>query len=87
MTEQIGNDLWAMVSETLLHVRFGVLVTSVVPWLPSSAPFGSVSGLFRVRFGSVSGPLGGVGVGSVRGASVREQNITRQMQTITRKQS
>ena len=35
------------------------------------APFGSVSGLFRVRFGSVSGVLGGVVVGSVRGASVR----------------
>ena len=40
------------------------------------APFGSVSGLFRVRFGSVSGVLGGVVVGSVRGASVREKNIT-----------
>ena len=35
--------------------------------------FGSVSGLFRVRFGSVSG---GVGVGLGRGASVREKNIT-----------
>ena len=40
--------------------------------------FGSVSGLFRVCFGSgsVSGPfrvLGGVGVGSGRGASVREK--------------
>ena len=34
-----------------------------------SAPFGSVSGPFRVRFGV----LGGVGVGSGRGASVRER--------------
>ena len=34
--------------------------------------FGSVPG----PFGSVSGVLGGVGVGSVRGASVREKNIT-----------
>ena len=34
--------------------------------------FGSVSGPFRVRFGV----LGGVGVGSGRGASVREKNIT-----------
>ena len=44
-----------------------------------SAPFGSV----WVRFGSVSGPfrvrfgvLGGVGVGSGGGVSVREKNIT-----------
>ena len=41
------------------------------------APFGCVSGLFRVRFGSVSGPFGGVGVGSGRGAFVREKNITK----------
>ena len=34
--------------------------------------FGSVSGSFRVRFGV----LGGVGVGSGRGAFVREKNIT-----------
>ena len=47
------------------------------------APFGSVRlrlapfrVLFWVRFGSFSGVLGGVGVGSVRGASVREKNIT-----------
>ena len=38
--------------------------------------FGSVPGPFRVRFGSVSGVLGGVGVGPVRGASVREKSIT-----------
>ena len=55
-------------------------------WFRSiSAPFGSVSGPFGsvwLRFGSVSGPfrvrfgvLGGVGVGSGRGASVREKNI------------
>ena len=36
-------------------------------------PFGSVSGLFQVRFGSAS-VLGGV---RVRGFSVREKNITR----------
>ena len=36
------------------------------------APFGSVSALFRVRFGSVSGPW----VGSGKGASVREKTIT-----------
>ena len=40
------------------------------------APFGSVLGRFWVCFGSVSGVLGGVGVGSVRGTSVREKNIT-----------
>ena len=42
-----------------------------------SGPFGSVSGLFRVRFGVLGEVLGGVGVGSGRGASVREKNITR----------
>ena len=48
-----------------------------------SVYFGSVSAPFRVRFGSVSGPfwvrirvLGGFRVGSGRGASVREKNIT-----------
>ena len=42
------------------------------------APFGSVLGLFRVRFGSVSGVLGGVGAGSVRGAfcKVKEYHYT-----------
>ena len=56
-------------------------------WFRSiSAPFGSVSAPFGsiwLRFGSVLGPfrvrfgvLGGVGVGSGRGASVREKNIT-----------
>ena len=54
-----------------LSVRFGSV------WLR----FGSVSGLFRVRFGSVFfGMLGGVrgwvGVESGRGASVREKKIT-----------
>ena len=43
---------------------------------PFRLRFGSVSGLSRVRFGSVSGCWGGVGVGSGRGASVREKNIT-----------
>ena len=56
---------------------------------PISAPFGSVSAPFgsvwlrlapfRVCFGSVSDPfrgVGWVGVGSGRGASVREKNIT-----------
>ena len=41
-------------------------------------PFGSVSRVFR-GFGSVSGVgwgRGGVGVGSGRGASVRQKNIT-----------
>ena len=55
--------------EGLISVHFGSV------WL-RSAPFGSVWGLFRVRFGSVSGVLGVVVVGSVRGASVREKNIT-----------
>ena len=40
-----------------------------------SGPFGSVSGLLRVRFGFVSGCWVGVGVGSGRDASVREKNI------------
>ena len=57
--------------ESLISVRFGSV----------SAPFGSV----WLRFGSVSGPfeirvrfgvLGGVGVGSRRGASLREKNVT-----------
>ena len=55
--------------EGLISVHFGSV------WLH----FGSVwlrSGPFRLRFGSVSGPLSGVGVGSGRGASVREKNIT-----------
>ena len=52
--------------EGLISVHFGSV------WLR----FGSVSGLFRLRFRSVSGVLGGVVVGSVRGASVREKNIT-----------
>ena len=50
---------------------------------PFRLRFGSVSALFRVCFGSVSGlfrvrfgVLGGVGVRSGRGASVREKNIT-----------
>ena len=47
------------------RLRFG-------PFPVRLAPFGSVLGLFRVRFGV----LGGVGVGSGRGASVREKNIT-----------
>ena len=51
--------------EGLISVHFGSV------WL-RSGPFGSV----RLRFGSVSCPVGGVGVGSVRGASVREENIT-----------
>ena len=42
------------------------------PFGVRSAPFDSVSGLFRVRFGSVSGCWAGSG----RGASVREKNIT-----------
>ena len=43
------------------------------------APFGSVwlrLAPFRVCSGSVSGPFGGCWVGSVRGAFVREKNIT-----------
>ena len=55
----------------LISVHFGSI------WL-RSGPFGSVSGLFRVRFGV----LGGVGVGSWRGASVREKNITNQVDQI-----
>ena len=55
--------------EGLISVHFGSVRLR-------SAPFGSVSGLFRVRFGSVSGVLGGVVAGSARGASVREKNIT-----------
>ena len=42
-------------------------------------PFRLCLAPFRVRFGSVSGRFGvsgGVGVGSGRGASVREKNIT-----------
>ena len=58
--------------EGLISVHFGSV------WL-RSAPFGSVSGLFRIRFGSVSGVLGGVVVGSVKGASVREKNITKRI--------
>ena len=62
--------------EGLTSVHFGS------NWL-RSGPFGSVLAPFRVRFGSVSGPLDGVGVGSVRGASVREKNITRPTQEPT----
>ena len=51
---------------------FGAFRLRFDPFLDRLAPFGSVSGLFRVRFGV----LGGVGVGSGRGASVREKNIT-----------
>ena len=51
---------------------------------PFSAPFGlrfgSVLGPLRVRFGV----LGGVGVGSGRGASVREKNITKYGQLVCR---
>ena len=55
--------------KSLISVDFGsVWLRFGSGWLR----FGSVSGLFRVRFGV----LGGVGVGSGRGASVREKNIT-----------
>ena len=53
---------------------FGPFRLRLAPFGLRLAPFGSVSGLFRVRFGV----LGGVGVGSGRGASVREKNITTQ---------
>ena len=82
-------------SSVLLSVGVRILVIFFFPynpppiptnqrdWLRSiSAPFRSVSGPFRLRFGCVSGPfrvrfgvLRGVGVGSGRGASVREKNI------------
>ena len=58
--------------KSLISVHFGSV------WLRFSSVgsvwlhFGSVLGPFRVRFGV----LGGVGVGSGRGASVREKNIT-----------
>ena len=52
--------------EGLISVHFGSVRLRL-------APFGSVSGLFRVRFRGV----GWVVVGSVRGAYVREKNITR----------
>ena len=65
--------------KSLISVHFGSV------WLRFGCVrlrFGSVSGLFRAG-GSVSGPfrvrfgvLYGVGVGSGRGASVREKNIT-----------
>ena len=59
-------------SESLISVHFGSI----------SVLFGSIwvrLGPFRVYFGSVWGPFGvldGVGVGSGRGAAVREKNIT-----------
>ena len=51
--------------ETSEKFRFGLF------WV-CLAPFGSISGLFRVHFGE----LGGSGVGSGRGASEREKTIT-----------
>ena len=50
-------------------LRFGPFQVRLAPF---RVCFGSVSDPFRVRFGV----LGGVGVGSGRGASVREKNIT-----------
>ena len=59
--------------EDLISVHFGSIWLRSGPfWLrlaPFRVCFGSVSGLFR-------GVVGGVGVGSGRGASVREKNIT-----------
>ena len=56
-------------TESLILVRFRPFR---VRFGPFRAHFGSVSGPFRVRLGV----LGGVGVGSLRGGSVREKNIT-----------
>ena len=59
--------------ESLFSVHFGsVLVCFGSVWVRLGLCFGSVSGLFRVRFGV----LGGVRVGSGRGTSAREKNIT-----------
>ena len=68
--------------ECLISVNFGPGGFGSVSG-PFRVRFGSVSGLFWVRFGSVSGPFRGVrlgsGVGSGRGASVREKNITKSL--------
>ena len=68
-------------AKSLISVHF----SSVSAPFGSVRPrFGSVSGLFRVRFRV----LGGLGVGSGRGASVREKNITmRESQTCTQLRS
>ena len=48
-------------------LNFGSVWLRLAPFRLRSAPFGSVSGLFRVRFGSVSGPFRGVGWGRGEG--------------------
>ena len=58
--------------EGLISVHFGSVWLRSAPFGSVWLRFGSVPGPFRVRFGV----LGGVVVGSVRGASVREENIT-----------
>ena len=54
------------------RLRFGPFRVRLAPFSSVWLLFGSVSGPLRVRFGV----LGGVGVGSGKGPSVREKNIT-----------
>ena len=58
--------------EGLISVHFGSVRLRLAPFGSVWLRFGSVSDPFQVRFRV----LGGVGVGSGRGASVRQKNIT-----------
>ena len=58
------------------ELDFGPFRLRLAPFRLRLALFGSVLAPFRVRFRARFRVLGGVGVGSGRGASVREKNIT-----------